>query len=279
MADPSMDPSPSRGGLLREPTLHFVLGAALLFALNAGLRSRSRASVIEVDRREIEASILQIESSIGVELTPEERQRVEDAHVEQEVLVREALALGLDDDPRIREILAQKMLHVLSADVIQPTAEELAAFYRDHRDRYTLPEAVTFDELVIGTTDTLPTVLRAQLETGRAPDRLTSDLRMQASVLQEVTLEDLVRLFGPETAQRVFDGAEGAWVGPRPSVRGQHWFRVTERRATALQPLDDIREQVRLDWIDTEEQARLDQRVQELRSRYLVEYVGEGSTR
>lgn len=265
-------------GILREPTLHFVLLAAALFAANAAVRAGNRDHVIEIDRRKIAASIMQIEASIGAPLSPEDRQRVEDAYIEQQVLVREAQALGLDDDSQVHDILAQRMLHVLSADVIQPADSELEAYYEANRGRYTPPPAVTVDELVVGTEDPLPDALRDQLRNGAAPERLVSDLPIWRGVVTEVTLDDLTRIFGEEMARQVLASQEGQWVGPHHTVRGQHWLRVTMRRVSAPPTLDAVRERVRLDWVSEQEQSRLEQRVNELKSRYTIEVIGERET-
>ena len=265
-------------GVLREPTLHFVVLAATLFAANATVRAQDRGHVIQIDRRNIAASIMQIEASIGAPLTPEEQQRVEDAYIEQQVLVREAKALGLDDDYQVHDLLAQKMLHVLSADVIRPTDAELAAYFEANGGRYTPKTAVTVDELVVGGQNPLPTALRDQLRNGVAPERLARDVPIRHDVLREVTLDNLTRLFGEEMATRVITALEGRWVGPHHSVRGQHWFRVTARTESVPPTLDAVREQVRLDWISEHEQIRLAQRVSELRSNYSIEFTGEGRT-
>ncbi len=265
-------------GVLREPTVHFVLLAAILFAANAVARATSRDHVIQIDSRKVAASIMQIESSIGAPLSPEDRQRVEDAYIEQQILVREAQALGLDDDSQVHDILAQRMLHVLSADVIQPSDAEIEAYYEANRERYAPPAAVTVDELVVGTEDPLPAALRDQLRDGAAPEQLVSDLPIRRDVLAEVTLDDLTRIFGEEMARQVLGSREGQWVGPHHTVRGQHWLRVTMRVESAPPTLDAVREQVRLEWIGEQEQSRLEQRVTELRSRYSIEVIGERKT-
>ena len=262
--------------ILREPTLHFVVLAAMLFAANAAVRARDRSHVIRIDRAKIAANVLRIEASIGAPLSPEERQRVEDAYIEQQVLVREARALGLDDDDQVHDILALKMLHVLSGDVIQPSNAELEAYYDANRGRYAPAAEVTVDELVVGTEAPLPAALRDQLRDGVAPGRLTSALPIRRDVLTKATLDDLTRIFGVEMATRAFAAQEGQWVGPHHTVRGQHWLRVTERTGSVAPTLEAVREQVRLDWVSDNEQARLEQRVSELRGTYVIEFTGEG---
>jgi hypothetical protein len=264
--------------LLREPTLHFALLAAALFGINALVGARSRDHIIEIDRAEILARIAQVETTVGTPLSEEERRQVEESYIDEQVLVREALALGLEDDARIHDFLAQKMLHVLSADVIQPTDAELAAYFEAQRARYATAAAVTVDELVIGTEETLPAALRDQLRDGAAPEQLDGSVPIRHAVLADMTRADVTRVFGDATATLVFDAEPGVWVGPHRTVRGQHWFRVTARTAAAPAEFDAIREQVRLDWVIDQEEARLERRVAELRGRYSIEFVGAGGT-
>ena len=103
--------------VVREPLFHFLLLAAALFVVGS-LFTRSD-DVIEVSREEIEWRILQVEAGRGTRLTDDERRLVEQQYIDERVLVREAQAMGLSADERIDDILVQKMLHVLSGDVIQ----------------------------------------------------------------------------------------------------------------------------------------------------------------
>lgn len=262
---------------LREPTLHFVLLAALLFAVHAIVGSRNR-TLIEIDRAEVLVRVFEAEARRGAPLTDDERQQLEDSLVNERVLVREAMELGLDYDVRIHDILAQKMLHVLSADVIQPTQKELEDFYAASRGYYVRVPRVTVDEVVIGTSDSLPPPLQAQLERGAAPETLASDMIADHNVLARVSRNDLGLVLSEATAERVFAARPGEWVGPHHTTRGQHWLRVTERVPADTLPLEMVRDQVRLDWIAEHEAERLERRVSELRSRYRIVFSGEDRT-
>ena len=270
-------PSSALGRVLREPTFHFFLAAAMLFGVNAMVSRES--GVLEIDRSQVEARILIEEMSLGTTLGPEARRAIEEAYIDEQVLVREALSLGLENDERIHGVLAQKMLHVLSGGVIQPTDDELNAYYETNRSRYTMPPTVTLAEVVIETSDRLPQSLIEQFQAGVRPERLVTDFPGSRNVLPNVTLEDLTSIFNHDTAVRVFDADQDSWVGPHISLRGQHWLRVTERTDPSTLSLNTVRDQVRLDWIAGEEEARLAQRVAELRDRYSIVFTGEAEER
>jgi len=254
-----------------------MLLAALLFAISAlfGLRNRN---LVEVSRAEIAIRVAELEAARGAPLSAEERQQVDEGYIKQAILVKEALALGLEDDAVINDILAQKMLHVLSGDVIQPTDIEIEEYYETNQTRYTSKPAVTVTETVVATESPLPAALSALLRDGTPPELLTSYLPMSENVLSDVTLQGLTRIFGTETAALVFSAEPGVWVGPHHTARGQHWFQIRERSDSSLSPLEVIRDRVRLDWIREYESTRLEQRFTGLRKRYNVVFtdVNEG---
>ena len=249
---------------VREPLFHFVLLTAALFVLSALFGSGS--DVIEVSREEIEWRILEIEAEEGKYLTEDERRRVEEQYVDELVLVREAQALGLSADERIDDILIQKMLHVLSGDVVLPSDDQLASYYAGNLERYERAPTVTIDELVVTEGDPLPPALRE----GAEPEDLSPGSILVHRVMAMLDLRDLGLLFGAEGADLIFEADEGVWVDAYRSVRGQHWFRIRERFAAETRPLADVRNVVRMDWIAEDEDRRVSSRVAELRARYTV---------
>ena len=255
--------------VLREPTSHFVLLAAVLFGANAALESW-RGNVITIDRVQIDVRIAELEALRGGPLSPEERQLVEDAYIDEQVLVREALDMGLEADRRIDDILVQKMLHVLSGDVIQPTEDELREFYEANRAGYTPESTLTVEEVVIAGGSPAAGDLVARLRAGASTQEFAGNPDVRASVLREVTGGDLRRLFGPVTAELILSANTEGWIGPHATVRGQHWFRIVEQTTPELPPLDSVRERVRLDWVADQEAARLDLAVRGLREHYNI---------
>jgi hypothetical protein len=258
--------------VLREPTFHFALLAGALFLAGNALNTY-RPTVVEVDRSAVERRIREIERGRGVSLTSEERQLAEAAYVDELVLAKEARAGGLDDDERIRSILYQKMLHILSGEIVQPAREELRAFYEENRQRYSRPPTVDVDEMVVPGTSGIPP---ADVSAVKLDEASTDGV--QRNTLTRVSADDLSWTYGAATAARVFAADPGEWVGPHRSGNGEHWFRVTERfAATPPPPLDAMLGQVRFDWIADNEAALLKQRVAQLRRRYSVRFTGESA--
>jgi hypothetical protein len=253
--------------VVREPLLHFAALAAALFVTAAVVRRDE--DVIEVSRQELDWRIQQVEAREGP-LTAEERLLVEEAYIDERVLIREARAMGLEADERIDDILVQKMLHILSGDVIQPTDEELAAFYEQNREAYAVDASVTVDEVVVAADRELP---RALLE-GTAPEALPPGSVVRRRVMERLTYDDLGQLFGEQGARTVTEAETGDWWEVQRTDLGAHWVRVRERFGRAIPPLEVVRDAVRLDWINAREQVRLLERVAELRTAYTIVVEG-----
>jgi len=254
---------------LQEPTLHFLLIAGLVFIVYQFGQDDDR-ELLEINAREIEARVTMQELSRGSALSEAERQAVTEAYIDEQILVREALARNLDNDARIHNLLAQKMLHVLSGDVIQPSEAQLAAYYESHSERYRTPALVTLDELVFNSGDPLPQAVLTQLQAGAEPAELLASAEGDVSILRGASELDLNNIFSAPFAARVMAAEIGEWVGPFQSNRGQHWLRPQQRQDATIPPLAEISERLRLDWIATEEQALLDAQVDALKSRYEI---------
>jgi hypothetical protein len=252
---------------MREPLLHFAALAVALFVIGALVRPDE--DVIVVSRQELDWRIEQVEAREGP-LSPEERRLVEEAYIDERVLIREARAMGLEADERIDDILVQKMLHILSGDVIQPTEEELAAHYVENRDAYAVDAAVTVDEVVVPADGELPGALLL----GTPPEELPDGAFTSRRVMERLSFEDLAQLYGDDGAAAVMEAERGEWWEVQRSPRGAHWLRVRERFGETIPPLSVVRDAVRLDWIADREQARLLDRVAELRTAYTIEVEG-----
>jgi hypothetical protein len=238
---------------LREPTLHFALLAACLFIAGAAARAWNRP-VVEIDPRSVEVRIRQLERGRGRPLDESERRTAEQAYVDEQILAREARARELDDDERIRAILSQKMLQILSSDVPPPTDAELVLYFEANRARYARRPMVTVEE-------------------GLGPEE-----GRKLRVLSRVTEGELAWSFGEATAAMVFGADPGSWVGPHRSADGERWFRVLERlEAGEAPPLESIREQVRFDLLAEKERDVLEERIADLRQRYSVRFEPEGA--
>ncbi|WP_439375796.1 hypothetical protein [Bradyrhizobium sp. DASA03120] len=140
--------------LVREPLAHFLLAGAILFAVYAyagkspGATERSRQIALSIE--DLSQLVLVFRSQWRRDPTADEMRLLIEDKVQEEVLYREALALGIDkDDTIVRRRMAQKM-QFLAEDVAaarEPAQEELATWYATNRERFALPPRLSFRHL------------------------------------------------------------------------------------------------------------------------------------
>ncbi|MAX08071.1 MAG: hypothetical protein CMQ08_08915 [Gammaproteobacteria bacterium] len=260
--------------LVQEPTVHFFLMAVVIFVIYA-ISQTNRENLLEVDQREIDARVFIQEMTTGQPLNDEQRQFIASNYVEEQILVREAIALGLDNDARIHDMLAQKMRHVLSGNVIQPTADDLNNYYEENLERYRTLPLVSVNELVLNTQDELSAEVQAFLDSGSNAEMILAATAGNEAPLPNVNRIDLANIFSPEFSEQVFNAESESWVGPYTSNRGQHWLKITERSEANLPPLNEITDRVRLDWIAEEEEILLQQEVDKLWGQYTIIVANE----
>ena len=160
---------------LREPLVHFLAIGAILFALNGWIgRNREPESnriVVTAGRIEhLAASFAQVWNRPP---TAAELDGLIDDFVLEEILYREAIALGLDrDDTFVRRRLRQKMEFLNESAVPPPTDADLEAYLTQHPATFRVGTLITFDQIYFSRdrrgeaaeTDAVRTLVRLQRE-------------------------------------------------------------------------------------------------------------------
>jgi hypothetical protein len=202
-----------------------------------------------------------------------------DARVREEVLFREAVALGLDrDDTIVKRRMVQKM-DFLAQDLAAartPTPAELREWFKAHPERFTLPPRVSFrhvyfsfDKRGAQARETAAAAVKQLARNPRiAPD--VGDPFMFQDIYAERTPDQVAKEFGPAFAQSLFKLPAGAWQGPVESGYGWHAIVVTDATPARVPPFEEVEPEVKSDW-SAEQIVIARQRVYEsMRQRYEV---------
>jgi hypothetical protein len=268
--------------LLQEPLLHFFALGAVIFAFNAW-REKNRPTEVSGTRIEVTAAVIDrlragYERQFGQPPDGEELRGLVTAHVREEVLCREALALGLDrNDTIVRRRLAQKM-EFLTDDIVAAAGPEDAAvreFFEKNALRYSKPGRTTFRHVYFsrekhGTgTDAGAADALAALEKG-ASDEAFGDPFLHGYEFAEREQDDVIAAFGSEFARGLALQPVGAWVGPVTSSYGLHLVRVEARMEPRAAKFEEVRAMAVRD-LNDERRRTVNQEVFErLRERYRV---------
>lgn len=226
-----------------EPSLRFLMIAALIYAADAAWRGPTRASPPSPS-------------------------------VDEEALVREARALGLDrEDPIVRRRLIQKMDLLLDAlsDPGPLDEEALVAHLAAHPERFRREARLELEQVFVdrgrhgADTAARAEAVGAALRDGRPA---TGDPHPHGRRLGPMTRAGIEARLGVAVATAAEDAAPGIWTGPIESPWGLHWLRVTAREATRSPSLAEARAEIEADLRAERRAEAKRRRLAELRRRH-----------
>jgi peptidyl-prolyl cis-trans isomerase C len=273
--------------VIREPLLHFVVIGALLFAITALREQHSERSEIRITAGEVAQLAAFWETQAQRKPTAVELQALIDERIDEDVLAREAVRLGLDrDDVIVRRRLAQKMAFVSDdlAIVAEPSESELREYFDAHRENYATPDLYALRHVYFNP-DRRPAL---DADAQRALQRLTrganadevGDPFMLPRELADVSRDDIARDFGSIFADAVTGSTPGTWSGPVRSPFGVHLVKLESHTPRSVASFEDVRARVREAYLQRQQREANAALRAKLREQYeiVVETVeGSGS--
>ena len=263
--------------ILRQPLLHFCVLGAAIFALNAFFEDAppapSKPSIV-VSPQDATWLVGQFQATWRRPPTEDELNSLMDEFVREEIYVREALALGLDQgDTIVRRRLRQKMefLTEAGAEAATPSEESLLAHLEANASTFARAPKIAFEQLLVpnDSSDAIDATLAA-LADGADPETLASPSLLPGQVpLSPPQAVD--GIFGAGFFSSVAELDEGVWSGPVRSGFGTHVVRLIRVEEATLPPLDEIRDRVELDWRATMARDLRTRRFEELKAQYVIE--------
>src|SRR5580765_1267419 len=274
----------SLGRLIREPLFHFLLLGAAIFFLAGRVRNSSigAGEKIVVTQTEMESMVVGFSRTWMRPPTQEEMQGLVDDYVREEVLYREARAMGLDqDDVIVRRRMRQKF-EFLAEDLAthrSPTDQELEGYLQQHLDRFREEPSFSFEHIFLSrekhgaSTEAEAKALLAELG-GKNKDAIDIEKRGDTFLLpsrfEKTSAPETARLFGENFATQLATIEPGEWAGPIESSYGLHLVRVDARVPGAAPPLANVRDSVLRDLLNDRRKQELDAQYSKLRARYTV---------
>lgn len=266
--------------ILKEPLLHFLVvgaGIFLWFMATDDAAPRADANVIEVTATDVNILATQFEGTWQRPPTADERDMLIDGLIRQEVLVREAIALGMDqNDAIIRRRLQQKMEFFVAsvADSLDPSMAELNEYYQANASDYQIGPRLAFSQVFLGVNPT-------KVEVSQALDMLQSDVPLDqvgkasqlpahASLASEARID---AIFGTGFAQASAGLPVGEWAGPVKSGYGYHLLRLDQLEVEYLPSLQDVQAKVAVDWRASQKAKLMDIQFQKLLARYRIDLL------
>jgi peptidyl-prolyl cis-trans isomerase C len=274
------------GRLLREPLAHFLLIGAVLFGLYSltpsGPPATAPSKEIRLSLDEIGQLTLLYQSQWRRPPTPQDLERMVENKVQQEILYREALAIGIDkDDEIVKRRMAQKM-EFLAEDVAaarEPTTADLRSWYETNSAKFAQPPRLSFRHLYFST-DRRGT--RARNDAEQALAKLAGqpvDAKIASSLADPFMFQDYYRdsapdylgkEFGPPFALAVARLAPGSWQGPIESGFGWHLVFVDTVIPGRVPAFEEIEGDVKTAWLSEQKATAWEKTYKDMRAKYIV---------
>jgi peptidyl-prolyl cis-trans isomerase C len=264
--------------LIKDPLVHFLAIGAALFAVAAWRGESTPPERIVVTAEQVAQARAAAAALQGREPTAAELAALVEPTVRDEVMYREALALGLDvNDDEVRRRLIEKMSY-LTQDLADPepsSAEALRQFYEASPELFTIPALVSFDQVFFSpgargaALDADAAAGLAALRAGRAPAEVGDRTPLRESY-DDAPREQVAVLFGEELAAALFGAETGEWSGPFRSDFGLHAVRLRGRTVARLPPYDEIAARVAEEYGAARRREANERTYREMRARYDV---------
>ena len=281
-----VEPSLKLRSVLREPLLHFLLIGMLLFLLFGKVAPPSGdGNRITVSRTVIAALAGQFQATWSRPPTRDELGNLIASHVQDEILYREGVALGLvKDDPVIKRRVRQKLEVLIEEEgnAGAPNDAELSAYLSKNAALFRLPPVLSFDQVLFDPADhgaNLESALQtsmAALNGGAAPESQGKSSMLPMHV-EDLSADLVARDFGDDFAKALEAAPVGQWLGPVRSGFGVHLVRIAERKPGYLPALDEARKAVTREWENDRRKAALAANYARLRQDYDVVIEGENA--
>jgi peptidyl-prolyl cis-trans isomerase C len=267
--------------IAREPLVHFALIGAAIFAgahiAEDWKRQQQTTIVVDAGLRNRLAKLYR--SQFGVAPTAAQLEIVVDDYIDDEVLYREALRLGLgDDDEIVRRRLIQKLefLQRDSAVNIDPSSAELRAYYEAHPELFSVGARVSFSQRYFnadhgGDAEAQARALtaRTQLLTG---ERVDGDDFAAGYDYSALTRGEAQRIFGgSDFIDALFSVQAGDWSEPLRSGMGWHVVKIAATEPAHLLPFEQVLPDVRAAYLHEATSRARRARFDGLRAHYHID--------
>ncbi|MFC1702665.1 peptidyl-prolyl cis-trans isomerase [Pseudomonadota bacterium] len=271
--------------LFKEPLIQFlIIGAGIYgaYAMFATPEENFRDTLVHVDSNRINGFISEWEARWNRPPTREEIDGLIQSYIKEDVLYRQAISMGLnEDDPITRRRMAQKLEFLTSdlAMMVQPAEGELEQYFNDNSEAYRAPDRMTFSQVFFDPdsrgNSTLGDAAAALLELQAAGAPTEESLQvgdgfMLQSDFVSVTATEAARQMGTGFVEAVVQLEPGSWHGPVLSGYGVHLVYVYRYEKSPPAVFEDVQAAVLENWqFEQREQFNADF-LENLKTRYEI---------
>jgi hypothetical protein len=266
--------------LLKEPLLLFFLFGIIAFMLYTQANAYIEKNNKQITISESQVALLQesFNKTWYRPPTQNELDAVIDGYVMDEIFFREAVAMGLDkSDPSVKRRLRQVMeLMLEDYTTVYATEDQLRKYLSENPDKFRKEPRISFQHLYFPfenkaeAIDLLETLQKSESGEG---EPMGHPLLIPPEFENE-SKRAIGNLFGNDFTTDIFEVESNTWNGPLESPYGWHLVHVSQFTKGELPDLNEIWDQVEIEWIAERKNEMKEEQYKIMKERYTIS-IGE----
>ena len=227
---------------------------------------------IYISDQEIISLVSAWKSQVGRNPTDDEIVRIINNLVEEEILYREALNLGLDqDDKIIKRRLAQKISFLKQESIVDtPSNNELLDYFNNNKDKYFIEPTFTFTHYYFSNeNDALERSNEAINQISKNLD-VSPDPFFLGKNFVDVSLKSIKSDFGENFASYFNNFKINEWSDPVESAYGYHIILVINSSDGYYPDITMVLKQVEIDLLQSKRDKAVSEYLDNIKSEYKI---------
>jgi hypothetical protein len=227
---------------------------------------------IFVSDQEILSLISAWRSQVGRDPTDDELARIINNLIDEEILYREALLLGLDqEDTIIKRRLAQKISFLKEESIPEiPTTEELNEYYKNNKEKYYIESSFTFTHYYFSENNNSLERSQQALKALQDNSKVKSDPFYLGKTFANEPLRNINTNFGESFSKELITAELNVWNGPFESTYGHHIVYINSVIPGYIPEIEEVLRQVEVDFLQIKREQAVKGFLNNIRSEYTI---------
>ena len=250
----------------------FLLIGAVILGLDLIYSTLKDEKLIFISEEEVYSLMNSWALQVGRNPNPKEAKAVIDNLIEEEILYREALRLGLDaNDQIIKRRLAQKLMFLKQESRGEKiTDDELQDFYVQNKEKYLIPKQYDFTHIFFAKDNDGAQRAKIAFDEIKTTENLKGDVFFLGKNFTNKSAIELRKDFGRDFSMTFETIEQNIWSKPITSTYGSHLIKIISIRDARLPKLEEIKPRVIVDLNLQKKDSALSEYIQELKENYEV---------
>jgi hypothetical protein len=227
---------------------------------------------IFVSDQEILSLISAWRSQVGRDPTDDELARIINNLIDEEILYREALLLGLDqEDTIIKRRLAQKISFLKEESIPEiPKTEELNEYYKNNKEKYYIESSFTFTHYYFSENNNSLERSQQALKALQDNSKVKSDPFYLGKTFANEPLRNISTNFGESFSNELMTADLAVWNGPFESTYGHHIVYINSVIPGYIPEIEEVLRQVEVDFLQIKREQAVKGFLNNIRSEYTI---------